>query len=430
MEYKKIRKIVYFALLVTISPFLLLFAIENSANTPMTLVLIGSIAGFIGAIILLWQVILGLRFLSTKISKDLVWFNKLHKKLGIYGTVLIFLHPILKAVTYSGSIKLVFFPNFSDPLWLEISYGRIAFSLLLVVWVTSAFFRKKMGFRLWKHIHFLAYLILFFVFLHSGPIGTYLNTYPILMAYWNALAVIFYLIVLYRIYKFLGFGYAKYKLLDKEQVGDVFIYSFEALDKNVFPDAGQFCYIKMKKHFGEEHPFTVMESYPNKRQLTFGIKAQGKYTKKLSELEIGSVVLLDGPFGVFTLEGHDSKPKVIIAGGIGVTPFVDLVKKFGNENTYMFNANRELGLAVERDQLKEKLGERYVDVIDKEKVSGKNVINGTLTEELTREYLPENIIENAVYFICGPKSFYEKYKKMLLKMKISRESIFYEEFGF
>jgi DMSO/TMAO reductase YedYZ heme-binding membrane subunit len=164
LGYKKIRIPVYVLLLCTTLPFLLLLNKVNFGNTPHLLLTVGSVSGFIGAVLLLWQVAFGLRFISTKFSKDLVWFNGLHQKMGRYGTLLIFVHPFLKAATYSGGLSLVLFPNFDDPFWLEISYGRIAFFLLLVVWITSVFFRKKLGFRMWKYIHYLAYLILFLHF--------------------------------------------------------------------------------------------------------------------------------------------------------------------------------------------------------------------------------------------------------------------------
>ena len=430
MEYKQIRKYVYLALILTTAPFLLLLRELDLSNSVLTILTLGSITGFIGAVLLFWQLLLGLRFISTKFSKDLVWFNGLHKKMGIYGTLLVFTHPFLKALSYSGSIKLVFWPDFRDPLWVEISYGRIAFFLLLVIWVTSAFFRKKLGFRLWKLIHFLAYPILFFVFLHAANIGTYLLTYPFLKAIWVLMSYIFYAIVIYRLAKFLGFGYARYKLLVKEQVEDVYIYTFEALGKNITPAVGQFCYIKLSKFLGEEHPFTVMESYPKENKLVFGIKAHGKYTKKLSRLQQGAEVLVDGPFGVYTLEGHNSMPKIILVGGIGITPFVDLVEKYGNENTYMFFANRTLSAAVKRDKLKQKLGNRYFDVVDKEKVEGPNIIQGFLNSEILQKSIPSEILNKAMYFICGSKPFYENYKKMLLSLNVPRNMIFYEEFGF
>lgn len=429
MRYKKARKYLIFALFATTVPFLALLGEASLGNTSSILLVLGSIAGFVGTVLLFWQVMLGLRFISSKFSKDLVWLNKLHKTIGTYGLLLIFTHPFLKAITYSGSISLVFFPDLSDPLWLQISFGRVALLLLLLIWFTSIYFRKRLGFRVWKYIHFSAYLVLFLIFFHAAPIGTYLNTYPFLEYFWNTLSMAFYAIALYRLYKLLGFGYARYELIQKERMGDVFVYTFKALDKTIVPMAGQFSYIKIRRVFGEEHPFTVMGSEPEERELVFGIKVEGKYTQKLSQLDPGSVVLMDGPYGIYTLEGHNQEPKVIIAGGIGVTPFVDLVKHHGNENTYMFNANRTLGSAVKRDRLKEKLGERYVDVISDEEISGENIINGYLNEDLVRKHLPDKIIREAVYFICGSQPFYRNYRDMLLKMGVQKDAIFYEEFG-
>lgn len=428
--YKQSRLLTYLLLACLTAPFLLLLKGVELSNTPLFMITLGSIVGFMGVGLLFFQLLLGLRFLIPRFSRDLVWYNQLHQKTGIYGVVFIFLHPFLKAYTYFGSIKYALLPDFTDPFWIEVSFGRIAFFLLLILWITSAIFRRRLGFRLWKYIHFIAYLVLFFVFLHAPVIGTYLNTYPILMMYWNFLSYLFYFIVIYRLFKFLGFGYSKYKLVQKEHVGEVFIYTFECLDNCLKPKTGQFCFIKPSKYFGEEHPFTVMNINQRKKQLVFGIKTLGKFTKDLSKLEPGKTILIEGPYGVYTIEGQTKVPKVLIAGGIGITPFVRLIDEFGDNQTYLFYCNKTLNKAVLRKELKSKLGNNYIDVISDEKVTENNVIYGSLNAEGIKKYVSKHVVNSALYFICGSEGFYNYYKKMLLDMGISKNAIYYEEFGF
>lgn len=388
----------------------------------------GSFAGFVGAVLMLWQFALGIRFISSKLSQDIIWFNNLHKNLGIWGTLLIFTHPLLKAYTYYGSIKYAIIPNFSDPTFLQVGFGRFALSLLVIIFLTSAIFRSKIKYRIWKLIHYLAYASMFFVFLHAPAIGTYINTYPLLDIYWTVLTTIFYVIVAMRIATFMGFGSKKYFIVSKQQHDDIFIYKVKPIQKHISPKVGQFCYIKVKK-FGEEHPFTVMKYNSKSKDLTFGIKAQGKFTKRLSELKSGQQMLVDGPYGVFTIEGHNNEPKVILAGGIGITPFIQLVTKYGNEQTYMLNANRNIDLAIYRETLKKKLGNRYYDVIDEQDIEGENIIKGKVNKQIVKDIIPDDILMNANIFICGSKGFFKACKEILLDLNVDTQRIFYEEFS-
>lgn len=43
--------------------------------------------------------------------------------------------------------------------------------------------------------------------------------------------------------------------------------------------------------------------------------------------------------------------------------------------------------------------------------------------------LPKSFFDEANFFICGNRGFYDNYKKMLLSMSVPESRIFYEEFG-
>jgi len=425
------KKLIYLFIFLTTLPFLLLLKDLSLGFSLYRFALVaGSVAGFVGVVLIFWQFTLGMRFVISKFSYDTVWFNKTHQKIGKFGLVLLFVHPFLKAISYADNLWFVLIPDFSDPLWLQIGYGRLAFFLFLIVWVTSALLRKGMKYRPWLYIHYLVYPMMALVLLHARLIGTYLTSVPALALFWKILTWWFVIIVAYRFSKFLGIGNSKFQLVEKTKIEpDIFIYRFKPLGRKIIPRAGQYCHIQIKS-FGEAHPFTVMESDFSTGVLTFGIKAEGKFTRFLSGLEVGTAVSLDGPYGVFTLDGHSSKPKVIIAGGIGVTPFVDLIRRFGNSQTYMFYANRFLNLAVRRDLFKKVLDGRYYDLLDKEEQKGENIIQGRLTPEILAKALPGKLLSEAEIFICGSKPFYNNYKNMLLGMNIPAGRIQYEEFGF
>jgi ferredoxin-NADP reductase len=56
-------------------------------------------------------------------------------------------------------------------------------------------------------------------------------------------------------------------------------------------------------------------------------KGSRRASSMLRALPHGAPVELDGPFGSLTLHGDRSRPAVFIAGGIGITPFMSIIKQ-------------------------------------------------------------------------------------------------------
>lgn len=171
-----ISKLVLTIITLTTAPFLvLLFDVNLSNYTPdqpvyWQLVSYGLaiVFGYIGSILLFWQFILGIRFISSIFSNNTLEFNKIHKFLGIYGVLFALLHPFLIMYSFGETLAFVLMPDLSNnPMAIGLGYGRIAFFLLLIIWISSAFLRNKIGFRTWKVIHFLAYPIMGFILSHA-----------------------------------------------------------------------------------------------------------------------------------------------------------------------------------------------------------------------------------------------------------------------
>lgn len=135
----------------------------------------------------------------------------------------------------------------------------------------------------------------------------------------------------------------------------------------------------------EYHPFTL-SSAPQEKNLTLHIRAVGPWTRKLVELysekpsdEKYPGIYMDGPFG----EGHqtwwDYEVVVLVAGGIGVTPFASILKDMAHRLKTSKNLTRTkkvLFLWTTRSQwqyewvldiLKE------VEAMDKDKVIGAHI---------------------------------------------------------
>lgn len=97
---------------------------------------------------------------------------------------------------------------------------------------------------------------------------------------------------------------------------------------------GQFAYLRVLSSVTglEEHPFTIA-SPPGGVFPAFVIKRVGNYTGRLANLKPGERVIMDGPYGVFTPampERAEGAPLIFIAGGIGITPFLSVLKEWSS----------------------------------------------------------------------------------------------------
>lgn len=85
--------------------------------------------------------------------------------------------------------------------------------------------------------------------------------------------------------------------------------------------AGQFAFVRFNER-EEPHPFTISSSWQGDGVLSFVIKGLGDYTRDLSSnLTVGSLVTIEGPYGQFNFNGQHQQ-QIWISAGIGITPFV------------------------------------------------------------------------------------------------------------
>lgn len=147
---------------------------------------------------------------------------------------------------------------------------------------------------------------------------------------------------------------------------------FLELEKKSFKyKAGQYCFLNCPYLSQYEwHPFTISSS-PDEECVTFHIRCVGDWTHALSELlnpekkkdlELGSYTLsdgkyplikVDGPFGAPAEEIFEYEHVMLIAAGIGVTPYASILKHIQNQlaagkegklkKVYFYWVNRDSG---------------------------------------------------------------------------------------
>ncbi|MCA9383199.1 ferric reductase-like transmembrane domain-containing protein [Candidatus Dojkabacteria bacterium] len=422
--------------LITMLPFLLLlrnidwslWSTDRGLFWDSFVFVVANLMGLLGGMFLYWQYILGVRFLARLFGENLIHTNKLHKALGKYGVIFVFGHVFLVRMKFLQEYIWIVTPDFSSTFETYVSLGRIAYFTFWAVWISSALLRGRIKYRPWRYIHYLTFPLLLFVFLHSRAIGSNILTNDALALIWNIMYYLFIFIFVFRVLRAVGLGAEEYKLVARDEVGDnINIYTFKPTKAGMKPKIGQYAYMKTDL-ISASHPFTVMDYDPETEEVKFGIKSEGKFTEKLLDYEIGDTIRLAGPYGAFTKEGQNEKPKVLIAGGIGITPFIRLIREYG-QDTILINCNRTLEDAIYRNDLVDILGDNYYDVLSKEETTGRNIINSRCNAEVIEQVVGKDNLENYNYFLCASPGFLDSLKKDLKELGIPAQQIYLEEFS-
>jgi predicted ferric reductase len=199
---------------------------------------------------------------------------------------------------------------------------------------------------------------------------------------------------------------------------------------------GQFAWLRLTRSAlaGQEHPFTVA-SGARPGQVQFTIGHVGKFTTALRGLQPGRPVWLDGPHGTFTVDYVRATGLVLIAGGVGITPMMSMLRTLadrrdGRPHRLIVVARTEEDLLF-RDELAE-IGTR-IDLTVTEILSrppaGWTGRVGRIDADLLNRLLPGPFRRNQLdYFICGASPMVDGAREALGVIGIPGDRIHTEQF--
>ena len=146
--------------------------------------------------------------------------------------------------------------------------------------------------------------------------------------------------------------------------------------------------------------------------MRFVIKNVGEYTSKIfNELYSGSCCTIKYPFGDLFDIDSDCENHLLIAGGIGVTPFLSIVKYFELKgrvnNVNMFYSAKYFDDLIHIDYFMKVLGDRLQLFITREQHD--NCRNHRISlNDISKIANKETNI-----YICGSRDFNNNYKDLL-----------------
>jgi len=206
---------------------------------------------------------------------------------------------------------------------------------------------------------------------------------------------------------------------------------------------GQFVNLALKIEEGKPpvaRPYSISSSPTDKDYLALTIKIPDReksFPKKVAKLKPREKVYISGPFGVFTFDEQKHKHLVMIAGGVGITPFHSVVryctgKKLTNKLNLLYSNKTHEDVIFhddfERFQ-KENPNFTYVCTLTREDEAAKwKGCTGRIDADMINKYGGADLTK-AYYMLCGSNGFVKAFKDLLLGMNIPKEQILYELFG-
>lgn len=172
--------------------------------------------------------------------------------------------------------------------------------------------------------------------------------------------------------------------------------------------------------------FSIVNSPDEKGIITIATRIRDSgFKKSLKELSLGTEVELGPISGSFVLPEDTSKPLVFVAGGIGITPFISMLRYVKNHNL-----NYKITLLYSnRDQA----STAYLEEVQK----FKSIL--TMTEDpawqgekrridanFIKEYFPQ--VNTNTYFVVGPPPMVDAVQKALLEAGVEINNIKIENF--
>ncbi len=402
----------------------LIFSPISSQLVSINLLLysIGKLAGLIGFLFLSILIISGdtARFFDRFLGMDRI--IKFQRKFALITAIFIISHPIffiLSSVSYLNYL----IPNFAV---LPLALGPISLYIYVLVIISSILY-KRISYQIWQYIHILTYILFFFSLYHALNVGSDTNNIFIKLI----LGILLIWIITGGIYRaYYKIKHMKFKCYVKEvkwETNNVFTLKIEPNRKMLFKP-GQFCFLRLNKDkLYAKHPFTISSSL-DENTLHFTMKITGRFTKTASQLKGGEEIILDGPFGIFTVENN--KNLVFIAGGVGITPFMSMIAANSDKQQnitllYCTRTKEDIIFKYRLDNISNAWFKK-IYILSEEKKPDKGYECGRIRKEIIKEYI-ENV-KNSLFYICGPEPMKNEVVKILRSMEVKKQNIKIESF--
>jgi len=295
---------------------------------------LGNLTGLAGSYLALVMVLLVGR---VPVVERVLGQDKLlasHRRLAPWPISLILAHAVLLTLAYAEAARTGVWHQFATFLasYPDMVTATVALGLMVAIAGTSVYsIRRRMRRERWWAVHLFMYLALALAFAHEIALGPSFVGHPLTRLVWSlAWASTAGVVLVYR------FGLPAWRSLrHRLEVVEIHqegpdtvsvVCRGRHLDRLAVA-GGQFFEWRFltRGMWWQAHPFSL-SARPRPPFLRLTVKGIGDYSSAVAQLQPGTRVAIEGPYGAFTAH-HRRRAKVaLIAGGVGVTAIRSLLE--------------------------------------------------------------------------------------------------------
>jgi predicted ferric reductase len=386
--------------------------------------------GFLGLSLLGLQLVptARLRFLDNVFPVDVIY--TFHHQISILSTVLILAHPLILFLNNPFTLRLLD-PTVSPPYML----AAVLALLLAILLIVSSVWRQPLHlkYEFWRGAHNVLTLgVLVLALYHAFGVNYYLGV-PAMRGLWIALIALWALLYAYiRIVTPLATLRRPWTVAEvRPEGGATWTLALTPVGHpGLTFEPGQFAWLTINHSpFGlHENPFSFASSAEQRDRLEFGIKELGDSTSQTGGIRSGTRVYVDAPYGSFTSGCECDPGYVFIAGGIGITPILSMLRTMADRNdrrpAVLFCGNptwESISYREGLERLEERLNLQVVHVLENPP-AGWQAETGLITADILVRHLPQER-PGWRYFVCGPLPMIDAIYRSLKGLGVSPRQV-------
>jgi predicted ferric reductase len=376
------------------------------------------------------------RYVTDPWGEDVIYH--FHRQISLIAVGLVVAHPLILFVVRPELLALL---NSITAPWRARFAALSTYSLIALV--VTALWRAQLNIRYetWHLSHIvLAVVAVAAGLLHMVGWSFYL-TDPWKQALWIGLTIFWIgLLVYVRIVKPLFMLRRPYRVSAvREERGDTWTLVMRPDGHPGFRfSPGQFGWLTV---WGSPftitgHPFSFSSSAAvADGRVEMTIRNLGDFTSAVHKVPVGRRVYLDGPYGAFTIDRNPADMHVLIAGGVGITPMVSIIRTLADRGDtrpvillYGSKDWESITFREELEALKARLDLTVVHVLVDPPTDWTGE-QGFINAEVFKRHLPPPYAAHE-YFICGPDVMMDAIEKALSELDVPLSKYHSERYSF
>ena len=230
------------------------------------------------------------------------------------------------------------------------------------------------------------------------------------------------------------------KLSGRELVADrTMAFRFEKPEGFSFKPGQAVCFelVDRPPGAGQSHRAFSLVSAPFENTLMVATRMRDSAFKRaLGALRDGASIKLEGPFGDLTLHSDTTRPAVFIAGGIGITPFMSVLRQAAKDGLphrlFLVYSNRRPEDAAFLDELQgleqQSPNVRVLATMTDMKKSARRWDGETrrINADMVKGFVSDLVAP--IYYVVGPPAMVKAMVRMLREAGVAGDSMRTEEF--